>query len=71
MNRLALAWDDPEVAKRFVEILGVRALGEPPREESGDAIVDFRSIVRRELGFGRDSDPSQSVTWIVTLDGVS
>ena len=70
-NRLALTCQNQDVIEKYLDALGVHALGEPAKKISGSAIVDLRGAMREELGFGNELESDRSRAWIGTLHQVT
>jgi hypothetical protein len=62
-NQLACSCDLPETLNEFKRVLGL--LGKIP----GDAIVDFRNTIRKELNFGKEIDVDREKAFIGRIHG--
>jgi hypothetical protein len=62
-NQLACSCDFPETLIEFKKVLGLFG------EIRGDAIVDFRNIIRKELSFGKEIDVDRINAYIGRIHG--
>jgi len=66
-NKLAITCELPEVLDHYKHCLALRLTGEPVRNITADSIVDLRTAIRKELGFGSELDEDRMSSWIATL----
>ncbi len=68
VNRLVVACKSAEVPKLFKKCLNLEVSGEDLLPLNMDVVVDLRSAIRKELGFGKEVDADRKNAWITFIN---